>query len=699
MPQDKLISQLMNDPTARKLFFEKQEQATSIVVAGPSDSTKSTLLTLLLPPSSNKLIGKNIGVTAQTTLIRVNLMLNSQLPQNTVIIQCRERRDSIELTFQRIYITVLADQIYDARDELEDFALSEQAVYKILDPVDRSYHAGKFAKECGLVESLRDILNEICLGVIDNPEPIDSMAKQLFKEKKAKGAKIKLKDCYDQLVEQRIFEQHEQLEKLNAQFDVLKKMVRQIFDGNWTIPEENIVISTIAEDDDENFKPSAVFLFNQLYSEDSACSIIFEEINYAACPSNDFLNCYYEKYSPSASRAMRLNILDTVGLTQISEDKEDVETALDEILSHKMDAMLFLCAANERPTVYNECIELLQQRQKKLADYPVIICRTKADMTIRNLLVREYRKDTGINVVLEDNPDYATYANKAMEIFNQEFLIDTQLRETPIGCSGESRAIEYLSLAPDLYQNLNKVLDQKLDEKHAFEILLNISAEVDRSYGYRDGRPWLQSANIGSLPMETVWGAEMETLFATAAMKLISFNNTDHKQYYKYVDEQELFAGRSVTTFRRKLSIGEGHETKAFVYANFKLHLKSIVSKWIRQTLSIEDIAHKCTIRFNLDPRNALYEAVQEEFPDKFAALIKSREDNIINGLAKYLTYDSLQTPFDSCYLNKSWDKGFRESLKMFYKKFSSTAYWTNALRSGLQIELDALLQKMYIAD
>lgn len=699
MPQDKLINQIQNDPIARKLFLGKQEQASSIVVAGPSDSTKSTLLTLLLPPSSNKLIGQNIGVTAQTTLIRINLMLNSQLPQDTVIIQCRERSESIDLIFQRIYTTVLAEQIYDARDELEGFDLSEQVVYKVLDPVDRSYHAGHFAKEHGLVEQLREILCSICLRVIDSPEPIDVATKRLFKERKAKGVKIRMKDCYEHLVEQRIFEQQELIIMLNAWFDDLKQRVRQIFDGNWSVPEDNIVISSIDGEEEENGNPSAVFLFSQLYSEDSACSLIFEEINYAACPSDEFLACYYEKYSPSASRAMRLNILDTVGLTQISEDREDLETALDEILSHKMDAMLFLCAANERPTVYQECIELLQQKQKKLADCPVVICRTKADITIRNLLVREYRKDTGVNVVPEDSPDYAIYANKAMEIFKKEFLMNERLQESPVGRSGKSRAVEYLSLAPDLYQSLNRVLAQKLDESHAFEILLDISAEVDRSYGFRDGRPWLQSSDIGSLPMETVWGAELETLLAAAAVKMVSCNAADHLQYYRYITEQNTFSGRSVTTFRRKLRIGEGHETRALVYANFKLHMKSIVSRWLRQSLSAEDIARKCTIRFNLDPRNSMCNSVKEEFPDKFAHLIKSREANIFNNLARCLTYDRLQPQFDSCYSNKSWDKGFRESLKMFHKKFSSTTYWKNALRYSLQIELDALLQKMYIAD
>jgi hypothetical protein len=52
-------------------------------------------------------------------------------------------------------------------------------------------------------------------------------------------------------------------------------------------------------------------------------------------------------------------------------------------------------------------------------------------------------------------------------------------------------------------------------------------------------------------------------------------------------------------TFRRKLAIGEGHETNAQVYGNFKLFIKNLVLRWLRSVVPTEDVLNNCKININ----------------------------------------------------------------------------------------------------
>jgi energy-coupling factor transporter ATP-binding protein EcfA2 len=686
--------QLFENQNARKVYLEYQENAVTITAAGPSASGKSTLITEVLPPESNKLLGQNIGVTAQTSLIRTKLMLNSCLDENIAIIQAKERKDSVALDFQRIYVSVLTEMIYAERDDLEVFQLDESAIESILDPVDRSYHAYRFTKECGLTQKLLEILNQICQEVINTPEQLDKAAERRFKELRVKMPKMKKQEVYTELVEQRIFEQRNLTHQLNQWLDDLKEAVRNTLSYLWTDPEKYILIDKIAEDSQVGR------LIREFYKMDSACSILFDELDYSVSPSEEFRNIYIKKYKTNRGRAMKLNILDTVGLTQTSQSKDLIGEAMDNILNQKMDALLFLCSADERPTVYQECIELLKERQKKLEHMPVTICRTKADIVLRNILMNEWRKDKGSNIIPEDSQEYQAYALRALKIFEADYLDFDKYGERSIGKKSYGRKIEYLSLAPDLSRKLNKSLEDRLDDKYVFEILLDIAKEVDNLYSAGTDRPWLQTKDLLYPPIEVAWGVGMDGLLENISQELVINNSREKKQYLQYVTSNEPFNGRSVTTFIKKLSFGEGHETKAVVYGNFKLFLKSMVLKWLRNVMPKKEIINCCVLNFNyLNPDNSEANRVKEEFPSNFQELVAKRWEDLLDHIAKRLCNDCLQKELNQCFLNRSWDEGFRDSLKLFNQKFDDSKYWKEALHKSLQLELGALLQKMYIFD
>ena len=71
-----LIENFSKNVVEVKSFFKKQESAPTVEMFGPTKSTKSTIITELLEAASNKLLGYNVGDVAQTTLVRLVLMLN-----------------------------------------------------------------------------------------------------------------------------------------------------------------------------------------------------------------------------------------------------------------------------------------------------------------------------------------------------------------------------------------------------------------------------------------------------------------------------------------------------------------------------------------------------------------------------------------------------------------------------------------------
>ena len=123
-------------------------------------------------------------------------------------------------------------------------------------------------------------------------------------------------------------------------------------------------------------------------------------------------------------------------------------------------------------------------------------------------------------------------------------------------------------------------------------------------------------------------------------------------------------------------------QTKAFYYGNFKLYIKNMVSKWLRELIPLNDMVNDFDISYDFLAENNDLDSIKAEFQMKLRALIKERWWIIVDNIAKKLTYDCLQPDLNNCFHYYSWDTGFRNSLKLINNKFSSVDFWHDNLFS-----------------
>lgn len=366
---------------------------------------------------------------------------------------------------------------------------------------------------------------------------------------------------------------------------------------------------------------------------------------------------------------------------------------MDKILQRKTDAILFLCASDEQPLVYETCISLLDEKKQKFEFKPMVLCRTKADVVIRNIMINMWRKDTGVNEIQEEK--YSEYLSNAFELFKNQYLYSYANHEDKL-CKG--LPIEFLSMAPDYTKKMNEKLSNALHSSKVFDILLNITNEIDKQYSDNGQRPWLYSDDLDSMPLSLSCTAHR--LNNTIGVAIAAYNDKQKNQYTQYIKSNITFHWRSINCFIRKLSYGEGHETRAYSYGNFKLYIKSMVARWLRELIPMDDMINDFVISYNhLQGEQEIIEIVKRTFPDQFNKLIKNHWWGIIDNVAKKLTYDCLQSELNKIFYNYSWDSAFRKTLEYMDKMFSSDGYWQENLLPIIEQEFDALLQKMYIYD
>lgn len=677
---DDFFESMQQDPKLVDALFRRQESADTIALMGPTSSAKSTVLTELLPPSSNRLLGLNVGDTAQTTLIPPFLMLNSRLDESQVIIRCIPRQRGLYTDFVDQIKFVITDALYSERDELDDFEISDKILERILDPIDRRYHAFQFAYQYMLTESLTDILNKMSRKIIEDPEPLSDAANTRYKQIKIKDQRVKKYNAFEQLVDERFSMNYEDEQDICDWYSKLVESVRNDLDPLWTYPDRLVLLGNPT---DTNISE----LVGKLYSKTSACSLAFEEVQYMTCPSETVKGEYIrldEKYKEN--RTIKLSVRDSIGLTQSSQERDEISNNMDAILAKDSDAILFFCASDEQPVVYDLCVELLKEKVKKLANKPLTICRTKADIRIRNIMVDNWRQEHGTNSV--DPDKYDEYVKKAFQTFRK--LIEKDGQNAP-----DNTKMEFLSLASDITDQMNQSLEDALRNSRIIKILFDLSTRVDKAFD--GGRPWLQSNAWVKYPLKVT--GTLENLSQTIAIAMVGKNQQQENQYTQYIIQAGTYHGRSVNCFRNRLSYGEGHETNASVYLNFRLHLTNMVARWLREILPIHDILRDISIDFSNLKDSPSAEIARKEFSEKLEDRLRTNWANIIIQLARQLSYNCLQTPFEKAFYYRNWSDGFRESLKVIESKFSSVDYWNENIPKLIMQFADKQLQSMYIFD
>lgn len=695
-----------------KSFLKKQESAPTVEMFGPTKSTKSTIITELLEASSNKLLGYNVGDVAQTTLVRLVLMLNSRMNSGDVIIRCLPYKDR-ETMFLTMLLEIkkeLKSAIYEERDDLESFQIDKKIIRNILNPTNRSYHCCEYvsANEA-IYERFMCLMEKIVLHIINEPELISDEADIEYKNRRKTNKELKKSEIYEELIDKRFHSDETIRESLYEWYLEVLDMLLSDFANEWNhiIEDTNgnvteyIVSGKISETDSGAIGK----IVKAIYDENSAYSLVFEEVNYVTTPSNSFIEAYNEYMQKQGlghfGRKLKINIIDTMGITQVSTEKDDISNEMDKVFQKPTDAYLFLCATNETPSTYDNCISLLLSKRKKYENQVFMICRTKADEILRNTMINNWRKDTGKNVVDEDK--YPDYLLNAFEEFTQEQLecsADKRVQEYTI-CSG--LPIQFLCTAPDMSKEMREKVfkDGELDSSKVFYILFDIMKQIDNKYVGSSNRMWLYSKDLEHRPLNIASNAT--ALSTTISNALVTCNMQQKKQYMQYDRTDIVYHWNSVYCFYNKLSWGEGHETRAAVYGSFKLYVKNMVESWIRKMIPKEDMLRDIEISYDyLDTTEIETEKLEEMkdwFTKRFRELISQNWNQMLSRIAKKLTYDCLQPDLTYIYSSYYYDCAFKKSLKLFNHKFSTNAYWEKHLLNLILKECNDTLQKMYVFD
>jgi hypothetical protein len=693
-------------------FLKRQRSAATIALMGPTSSAKSTLITALLPPESNKLLSRNIGDTAQTTLIPTRLMLNSNFNENEILVTVKKKSErSCFPFFWESLAEALTDEIYERRDEWEELHGPKEAhaefgpeiVKRVLDPINRAFHVFNFADNKNLTAELLQIMEKMAEYIVWETGLIKDEAEKLFRELRKTKSTAKKREAYEQIVESRMGKMSNG--DLTIWYDKLESAILESLSNFWVGAREQrqkrIFIANLHPDATfEDKYPDFLYdwgnaetadeLIGLLYAKDSPYSLVFDEIMYATRPSESFIAVFGKDYP---DRTVKINVLDTVGLTQSSQVAEDISLNMDDIISRESDALMFLCAADEQPLVYATCIKLLKEKNLQLKQKIVVVCRTKADIVIRNIMRNAWKRDNGTNKI--DKGLYEKYVTEARGTFVADLITEPKEGENKLGFESGSK-IEFISLTPDSAEDMGKYLGGDLDEGKAFDILFDIVKRVDKMYK-RDEDLWLTSKNPTLEPMQVAFSGEHLT--KTIAMALVTSNSRNGNQYTQYIKDKNIrYHGRSVNCFRIKLANGYGHETNAGYYGNFRLFITAMVNRWLKEVIPPE-LLGDFTVDFN-NLETAMTDERRAKLVKDFLWALNNNWDMLLLHCAQALSYIFLKKDFEACYSKgDSWSDAFRNSLEVMSGKFSDENYWEKCLAVCFSTFSNNMLRKLYIFD
>lgn len=334
-----------------KNLIRQSELSTTISIIGPSGSAKSTAQTMILSPNSNRILSGNIGDAAQTSLIDTFISLTTELELDEVCISCEEKKYGTD--FQDSVLEALWNDMYEKRDELDEFEVTEELLKTILNPANKSFHAYDFVVDNEIdVSELSDIIGEMVSAIANNPNDLNDAVNAEFKERKKIDKKPVKKQVFQKMVMERFFANSENLGKLEGWYNTLISSVKSFFGNYWTDDRDIILYGNIAEN------PRIEEFLKAVYAKNSAFSLAYKSLRYIVRPKDEFIVAYTKRYHVTQNQTfkMSLNILDTIGLTQTGDEKDIIDNAIEENLGKKVDAVLFLCASDVKPTVYQYCI-------------------------------------------------------------------------------------------------------------------------------------------------------------------------------------------------------------------------------------------------------------------------------------------------------------------------------------------------------
>lgn len=678
-----------------KARFRMQDAACTICVSGPSGSGKSYFHTAVLPESSNRLLARNVGMK-QTSLIKTKLSLDGNLDYEQVIIRIKVKPFD-PLLIKPILIDLMIDFIYENRDDLEDVAVDRKFVTSILDPQNRAYHFATYVErqqeevKCPSLEVLRGRLQALFEHLI-----LDLADEVKAKEKETKTIypKPKKKEVYELIINKRLDDTRSQELEADvlAWFGELYNFVQDelLQTCMWLDSDkEYAVVSADVESD------QIKTLIRDTYDQHSPYSLVIDELSYLVRPSEAFNDAFLAAYRGEEylGKSIRLNILDTPGVTQTGESKEHIEDALQRVLGSRFDGFIFVTSTDERPSIYDSCKDLLITNKQKFNGVPMKFLRTKADIKLYETMKRDLLLEKGRSEFTQGEAlEYArrAYDELLTEVANENVVLSKAL--------GVEDPLDFISLDFTQMRNLAGSFfeDKPLDKAKLFDILLQISRRVyDAHNPGLGGRRYLQVIEPAEPALVMQVDAETEKMVEDFSKQMVMSNARDYEfNYYKYEAAKKAYHGRSVYTFYDKHKYGSGHETRATVYENFNIHTRSMIQKWMNAFFQGREV--KFSVSFsNIRPTEARTLSEQEA-PQILQQVFEQQKQLIISRIAIALSYNGLMKEMGELYYRHAADPAFRENLRLFYRKFSSENYWKETFLRYLQIELNQILDRMY---
>lgn len=668
-----------------KNLIRQSELSTTISIIGPSGSAKSTVQTMILPPNSNRILSGNIGDAAQTSLIDTYISLTTELDLDEVCISCEEKKYGTY--FQDSVSEALWNEMYEKRDELDKFEVNEELLKTILNPANKSFYAYDFVIDNEIdLSVLSNTIEKMISDIVNNPCDLNDAVNAEFKERKKIDKKPVKKQVFQKMVMERFFANTENLKKLEEWYNILISSVKSYFGNYWTTSDKFIIYGNINEN------PNIEEFLKAVYAKNSAFSLAFKSLRYIVRPKDDFIVAYSKRYNVAQNQTfkMSLNILDTIGLTQTGDEKHIIDNAIEENLGKKVDAVLFLCASDVKPTVYQYCMESLAAHSKKVENIPFTLCRTKADIILRNIMTNICRQETGENE--PSNETYPLYLKKALDSFSADQLTKYEFGEDKLGNNKENEnyTIEYVSMAPDLYGKMLLSNENLHGLTHIIDVVLNLFYAADKKYIENDIMR-VRSAVKGKAPITVKMNA---AYFNSLAETMVIENTKNKRQYMQF--RNGIYHGYSITCFFNKHSRGIGHDTHCTVYDDFKLHIKNMIRGWLTRDM-IDNGEKTC----HFDYENVLLVDKTELIPfikvfeDRFYSILKSDFANVCDRVAKKLSYDCMEKRFWECYNWKSRQVGFVENLDLFEELFGDSKYWMQNLQHAFYDEYIRILRRM----
>ncbi|MEK4701975.1 hypothetical protein MKX47_20980 [Solibacillus sp. FSL R7-0668] len=689
--------------------LKRRNSVPSTVLVAPSGSGKSTCCNTIINPEMNEAMSVGVGKN-QTTKLSTQFILDSRIERDDVCSILIEKK-SVDL---KLVQKKILDETYklfikngysseDIFDELE-----EDFFEGILSPSDAMYNLKQIENlldEEKLVEALAPILLEI-----------DKVFSEKVTERKKNidSKNMKLKDIRKLVFEDLWDTFEEQKELLNLYLKHVEVLIDLELKSLVGIEENNhqeILIEKLILNEE------GIKFLQKLYNPAAIYSLIIRDIKIACRPHIELINAHQGNYP------FRFAIRDTMGINQDKSDVDFISDGIERAFSYDTDSILILISLIEREDVIKTSLEAIYNKlddlkKRKSIEKPVYILFTKADDFIEN---KVSMKKSKLAITQED---YYNFTLQAIEEIEEEIGVWGDKSKLPF-VNTYWVSMRYKDLKIDPIQQAvegNEEWLSRLNPKGLYSYVAKICNDCQLK-ALPEGQvhplmvtPLDYDKNVLELRLDNLFSDNIK--FITEELTLNEYNFNEY--YKKIVENKFLFHGRAVSTYWSKLTYGEGHKTRANVYANFNLNMKGL----IRKVMLNESFKNILINSIELDLSNvgeseivniATYFNKQglldnEEIDQVIAyleILVKNYFENNIYQYYSILDQVAYKASYANPYIRKSleeayyrymsYDNSLREVQKEFYKLFSEKEFLI-IVQKEFEKELTGTINKLFVA-